>query len=58
MRLSNPSSSDLGTYTWSQLQSAFPNGDATLTTLPANTQALVVETAWRDRVTPNEGGTR
>lgn len=58
MRLSNPSSSDLGTYTWSQLQSAFPNGGAALAALPANTQALVVEAAWRGRVRPNEGGTR
>lgn len=59
MRLSNPSSSDLGTYTWSQLQAAFPNGGAALAALPYSATAVVTDIGKAAcKVTPNLAKTR
>lgn len=59
MRLSNPSSSDLGTYTWSQLQTAFPNGGAALAALPYGATAVVTDIGKAAcKVTPNLAKTR
>jgi len=48
---------NLGTYTWADLQAAYPNGGGALAALPAGAVAWVEETAWHGWVTPNIGKT-
>lgn len=56
MRLSNPHSLYLGTYTFAGLQSAYPNGSAALAALPAGTLAMVSD--WGALFTPSSDGAR
>lgn len=51
MRFTNPYSRDLGTFTWAELQAAYPNGGGALAALHAQTTAFVSD--WRTNFCPN-----
>lgn len=56
MRFTNSYSTHLGTYTWAELQAAYPNGGGALSALPSGAWAFVTD--WSVPFFRNSGGTR
>lgn len=53
MNFTNPYSTNLGTFTWAELQAAYPNGGGALAALPSGATAMVVESTWKGLFTPD-----